>query len=244
MTEGIPQIENHNLEREVEPAEPENAAQLNALAFGCVTVVLGSLMAGMCWIAFQVYEIVGGALGVFLGFLTFPIILFVFPAIVVSVAFILHLISYYLDGWDLRVSSTAVLRNRVGREHFLSDRILAELARRGELEESLRQVIRAQLCSSSAEEREFGEINAAEWCPDLVPCKSTTSVVLDPAWRTAAVRQLAQAIQQDGAFDRLPILADALEEAGCDHADILNHCRSGGEHVRGCWVVDLLLARE
>jgi hypothetical protein len=42
----------------------------------------------------------------------------------------------------------------------------------------------------------------------------------------------------------MPILADMLEEAGCTNADILNHCRNGGEHVRGCWVVDLILGRE
>jgi len=51
-----------------------------------------------------------------------------------------------------------------------------------------------------------------------------------------------KAIYDDRAFDRLPILADALEEAGCEDQDILGHCRSGGEHVRGCWVVDGLLA--
>jgi hypothetical protein len=42
----------------------------------------------------------------------------------------------------------------------------------------------------------------------------------------------------------MPVLADALEEAGCRDADFLGHCRSGGEHVRGCWVVDLLLGKE
>ena len=59
-----------------------------------------------------------------------------------------------------------------------------------------------------------------------------------------AAVQLAQAIYAERAFDRLPILADALEDAGCDNADILAHCRQPGEHVRGCWVVDLLLAKE
>ena len=48
---------------------------------------------------------------------------------------------------------------------------------------------------------------------------------------------------EDRAFDRLPLLADALEDAGCADADILVHCRNGGEHVRGCWVVDLLLGK-
>jgi hypothetical protein len=55
--------------------------------------------------------------------------------------------------------------------------------------------------------------------------------------------KLARAIYDEYAFDRLPILADALEEAGCTDTDILNHCRQPGDHVRGCWVVDLLLGR-
>jgi hypothetical protein len=57
------------------------------------------------------------------------------------------------------------------------------------------------------------------------------------------VKQLTAAIYDDGAFDRMPILADALEDAGCTSQDILNHCRQPGEHCRGCWVVDLLLGR-
>jgi hypothetical protein len=69
-------------------------------------------------------------------------------------------------------------------------------------------------------------------------------VTLNPAWRTSNVTGLAQAIYDDRAFDRLPILADALEDAGCDNADILNHCRDGGVHVRGCWVVDLVLGKQ
>jgi hypothetical protein len=69
-------------------------------------------------------------------------------------------------------------------------------------------------------------------------------VTVDPAWRTSNVTAVAQAIYDDRAFDRLPILADALEDAGCDNADILNHCRQPGVHVRGCWVVDLMLGKE
>ena len=58
------------------------------------------------------------------------------------------------------------------------------------------------------------------------------------------MRRIAQAINDDRACDRMPILADAREDAGCDNADILNHCRNGGEHVRGCWVIGLLLGKE
>jgi hypothetical protein len=64
------------------------------------------------------------------------------------------------------------------------------------------------------------------------------------AWNGGTVASLAQAIYDDRAFDRLPILADALEDAGCTNQDILNHCRGGTEHVRGCWVVDLLLGKK
>jgi hypothetical protein len=55
------------------------------------------------------------------------------------------------------------------------------------------------------------------------------------------VRKLAEAIQTELAFDRLPILADALEEAGCSDTDILEHCRFPGRHRGVCWVIDLLL---
>jgi hypothetical protein len=69
-------------------------------------------------------------------------------------------------------------------------------------------------------------------------------VPADPAWLTSAVVALAGGIYADRAFDRMPILADALEDAGCEDTDVLSHCRSGGPHVRGCWVVDLLLGKE
>jgi hypothetical protein len=69
-------------------------------------------------------------------------------------------------------------------------------------------------------------------------------VVADLAWRTSTVVAIAEGIYADRAFDRLPILADALMDAGCQNEDILNHLRSEGPHVRGCWVVDLLLRKE
>jgi hypothetical protein len=69
-------------------------------------------------------------------------------------------------------------------------------------------------------------------------------VTSNPVWLTSTVTSLAAGIYHERAFDRLPVLADALEEAGCTNADILNHCRRPGEHVRGCWLVDLLLGKE
>jgi hypothetical protein len=63
------------------------------------------------------------------------------------------------------------------------------------------------------------------------------------AWNDGTLGQLAAAIYEQRAFDRLPVLADALEEAGCDNPEMLTHCREPGPHVRGCWLVDLLLQR-
>jgi hypothetical protein len=68
-------------------------------------------------------------------------------------------------------------------------------------------------------------------------------VAFDPAWRTEAVVALARGAYDDRAFDRLSVLADALEDAGCADANVLTHCRSAGPHVRGCWVVDLVLGK-
>jgi hypothetical protein len=68
-------------------------------------------------------------------------------------------------------------------------------------------------------------------------------VVINPSWLTSTVQALASGIYSDRAFDRMPIFADALQDAGCDNDDVLNHCRQAGDHCRGCWVVDLLLAK-
>jgi hypothetical protein len=63
------------------------------------------------------------------------------------------------------------------------------------------------------------------------------------AWSDSCAEKIAAAIYADRAFDRLPILADALEDAGCDNDDILAHCRGRGPHVRGCWVLDLIVGK-
>jgi len=63
----------------------------------------------------------------------------------------------------------------------------------------------------------------------------------DPRWLTSDVVDLAKAIRSERAFDRMPILADALMNAGCDSNEMLGHCRESGFHVGGCWVLDLLL---
>jgi hypothetical protein len=73
-------------------------------------------------------------------------------------------------------------------------------------------------------------------------------VSINPVWLTSQVVSLASVAYEDrnlpsGELDtaRLGVVADGLEDAGCDNADILGHLRSPGPHVRGCWVLDLLL---
>jgi hypothetical protein len=78
------------------------------------------------------------------------------------------------------------------------------------------------------------ELFANPFCP----------ATFDPTWRTSNVAAVAQSIYEERVFERLPILADALEDAGCTSEDILNHCRQPGEHVRGCWALDVILGRE
>jgi len=75
----------------------------------------------------------------------------------------------------------------------------------------------------------------------LVSVSRRWQVTFDPAWRTANAVGLATSISDQDDFGRLPILADALEDAGCTDVDILKHCREKGDHWRGCWVVDMIL---
>jgi hypothetical protein len=68
-------------------------------------------------------------------------------------------------------------------------------------------------------------------------------ITFDTDWRTSTAVALASQMYESRDFSAMPILADALQDAGCDNGDILDHCRGPGPHVRGCWVVDLVLGK-
>jgi hypothetical protein len=68
-------------------------------------------------------------------------------------------------------------------------------------------------------------------------------VAFSPSWRTDTALALARQMYESRDFSAMPILADALQDAGCDNDDILNHCRGPGPHVRGCWALDLVLGK-
>jgi len=69
-------------------------------------------------------------------------------------------------------------------------------------------------------------------------------VSVDVAWLAPNVVAIARHIYDERAFERLPILADALEDVGCVNTDVLDHCRQPSEHTRGCWLVDLVLEKQ
>ena len=111
----------------------------------------------------------------------------------------------------------------------------------------------AQAASSPSPFRFFsrglGEyISLVDWPGDwLVRCvfgkPFLPNVTVDPEWLTSKVVDVAGAIYEARAFNGMPILGDALEEAGCSNDDVQKHCRSKNPHVRGCWVVDLVLGK-
>ena len=69
------------------------------------------------------------------------------------------------------------------------------------------------------------------------------AVAFDPAWRTDTAIALARQMYDSREFGAMPILADALQDAGCEDEQVLNHCRDAtAPHVRGCWVCDLVLS--
>ncbi|MCE9566323.1 MAG: hypothetical protein K8U57_30230 [Planctomycetes bacterium] len=69
-------------------------------------------------------------------------------------------------------------------------------------------------------------------------------VAFPPEWRTSTTVAIACEMYESRDFSAMPILADALQDAGCDNEDILNHCRDANQvHVRGCWAVDQILGK-
>jgi hypothetical protein len=107
--------------------------------------------------------------------------------------------------------------------------------------------------ASWPEEPQLGTARTAEWasewaarCPllrDVFGNPFRRPPLIDPCWRTPTVLALAESIYEERRFTDLPVLADALEEAGCSDAELLRHLRSPGPHVRGCFALDVILGK-
>ncbi|VTR97033.1 Uncharacterized protein (Fragment) OS=uncultured bacterium PE=4 SV=1 [Gemmata massiliana] len=79
---------------------------------------------------------------------------------------------------------------------------------------------------------------------DIFGPLSFRPVAFSPEWRSSTAVAIAAQMYESREFGAMPILADALQDAGCDSADVLDHCRGPRPHVRGCWVVDFVLGKE
>ncbi len=93
---------------------------------------------------------------------------------------------------------------------------------------------------------EFDEMQAPQQSAllrDIIYTPGKTNCY-DNQYNSSTVVHLAKQMYDSHDFSAMPILADALQDAGCDNDEILNHCRRPADHVRGCWVVDLLLNLE
>lgn len=109
--------------------------------------------------------------------------------------------------------------------------------------EEVEQVLRDTITAEGPARREAARADRAALLLDLFGNPFRPAAV-DPAWLSwgaGTVLRLAHAAYDEQRFEVLPILADALEDAGCDDTPLLNHCRAGGVHLLGCWALDLLL---
>jgi hypothetical protein len=116
-----------------------------------------------------------------------------------------------------------------------------------------REVLRLAGVSTRCDEQRAREAAAAERCAIRTERQRQIAtlhhlfgnpfrpVTVEPGWLTSDVLLLARGIYTERAFDRMPILADALQDAGCTSAEMLTHLRAGTDHARGCWVLDALL---
>jgi hypothetical protein len=122
-----------------------------------------------------------------------------------------------------------------------------ELRRTLELDPRLHAVQQALLEASHRRDQrrnaawETEEIAQCNLAREVIPPPYVTS--FGPAWRTSNVLGIATVIDNGRDFNSMPILADALEDAGCEDMHILGHCRDPGAHAHGCWVIQLILGR-
>jgi hypothetical protein len=151
-----------------------------------------------------------------------------------------------IDRRELR-NAKSLARDRVGWLQRVHDAIPYLRGRQPRV-----QVLAVAACEEFFPALGEGVLEAASWeelrsfAPAVIRDlfgDSFRAVTVDPRCLTAGVTRLAGSIYDERAFHCLTLLADALEEAGCTDSAILSHCRSGQEHVRGCWVLDQLLSK-
>jgi hypothetical protein len=125
------------------------------------------------------------------------------------------------------------------------------------LDQTTKKAASAPLLASSSVRSAFGSVIRPDYYADADRAEQSLlsiardifgnpfrPVVFDPEWRSDTALSLAKHSYDARDFAQMPILADALQDAGCDNAEILSHCRdANATHVRGCWVVDMILGK-
>ena len=140
--------------------------------------------------------------------------------------------------WDeaLRVVLYATTPSDKFSKAFFSDRVAVCVCRAIDLDENSE--------SYSFEVSETYQREMARCCEmfrDLFPYHAPHQPSSPPHWTGGDVAHVARAIYEENRFEDMPVLADALEDAGCDDLGLIAHCRQTGLHIRGCWAVDLTL---
>jgi hypothetical protein len=137
------------------------------------------------------------------------------------------------EGWN-RANVGRFLRCVGVRDHYGGSE------RQYEADAPREELPQATYTITATEPRWFAHLRVGmEWETTSYDCDERGAV--DPSWLTPTVTAVARAIFDEGAYGQMPVLADALQDAGCEDQAILNHCRAPGRHARGCWLIDLLL---
>lgn len=154
-------------------------------------------------------------------------------------------------GWACRCRADKSIRRRVGRVVTYVEQ-LADGVYKGKASNNWVQLSEsafhaatttARLITGTSDDNRISRREQADLIRDIFG-NPFRPVATDPGWLTSDVRALARGIYAEKAFDRMPILADALQDAGCANEEVLSHCRAADQvHVRGCWVVDFLLGK-
>jgi hypothetical protein len=148
-------------------------------------------------------------------------------------------------GWDSATKACELICAETADAHFfLKDAVVAAVTpRRAALGFVNRGLTNAEIATDKA----LVEAEAAkhrEYIRDLFGNPFRKQPKFNKKWRTSTAVALAKQMYESRDFSTMPILADELQDAGCENEEILNHCRQAGEHVRGCWVVDQVLGKE
>ena len=152
----------------------------------------------------------------------------------------------YSSGWALDLSLVAVLSASASEAATLGAESVGLFSSLKAVEQAVREGVYDQpVLDRLRQSARTGENGGLAQCVRDIFGNPFRPVAFAPAWHTSTAVAITRGMYESRDFGAMPILADALQDAGCDNDDMLNHCRdANATHVRGCWVVDLVLGKE